>query len=1235
MVASAQSTIYTLFRSGTDNQEKSMTTLGNVGDVGVSFITDSVIYGQHYAFDMENHIFYYIDTANVNVKGFTWDSSVDVFDFSLVGHTPMALAMDVKSDNTRRQLIIVTNNNDEYYNLVFVALNSLGGAENHTIAPLNLGSTSDTLIDRPAVNSYGGKVYVATSNATGIITLFCYSTVGSFDRESAVVITFIYPLESLSYLEYHVTQQVLYGVVLDDTFAPFMGFFNATDYTKLGQAGNMYESFSHVVNYDTNEIYVLSSNGGVSYLTKLPMYCYENATYGYSDLITLGPVFDPVSALFIRYDNNLTCNDVPNAPCILNSTCTLDLQCASGTYCDLGSCHVPRVPVLDMLPPAIKYITRDNIDVVPENVLFNLTITDGPTNMNALLVTNGTNNIVVSFLGDDVTGKYSWFVPIYNSGFVCIMNDTVDNLGTGEFRRTNVGDTCVQIIWDPVPPTLVSIAAKNTSDTNVSPIEFIIEFDEAVVGFTSTNLNLTSCTFVSFTATTDRIFSVLVASSVTYGNVGVAIGADLVTDSAGNKNAANTTVASVFFDSIAPTVVSINTTVVSPMNYTLIPLGISFDEAVTFRPSMLTLVNCILTSSSSPVFGTLYVDVVVTALVEGPVSVTVPAGCITDSAGNANTVTALISFTYDITFTAPVVSFTAGDFTNVNPVAVITFTEAPISLLPNQLHYFGCTPISGTDWDLGTTATTFIVSVLPTGTLLREVNVSVLVPAQVCKDVAGNNNPASNVALIKYDTVLPVPTMTVSTTLTNQFPIDFALSWSEELSIFRPSFVSVVGGVADITQGAIGFGVISVTPSDSTIETDHNVTVTIVANSAEDMASNNNTVTVTRKVRYDTLKPTVSIDAPTHASNDFDITVTFSEPVVSFSSDNVTIVGAAVVVSESFGLGSVFTVRINATEPCAISSGCNITLTVAADMTMDEASNTNKATVVDVIVVYDMLLPVLVSVTNTSDYFNKTSVSPVEYVITFNEPVVLDVGMLNVTNGDITNVAPAASVFSSVHTVTVTPKNTTSTLVIEEVIMEVLVGLGKDRANHTSLGTFYSVLNFDFCALHGGELDCNNDCNGTAVLDAACGSVCAAGKTGVVVGACKTSESFLTSTVGMAAIGGSILLIGGAFIAICKSSKSKKPVKQRSFMDDIAAVGLSFDGVESLSNSHELVISESSSNSTTNDELNLRTLVVDSLDMSFDGQSDSMSNSRGNFTMPAPSATADDRLSEIESIDVL
>jgi len=165
--------------------------------------------------------------------------------------------------------------------------------------------------------------------------------------------------------------------------------------------------------------------------------------------------------------------------------------------------------------------------------------------------------------------------------------------------------------------------------TNVSPIPLTITFNADVTEFELADIDVVNGTAGNL-AGEDDTYTVDITPDVEEGLVTVDIGANVVAEG----NAAAETY-SIYFDSVAPTV-TITSTSTDPTGNSLIPITLTFSEAITGLT--ITEISDALQNGEITYYvaGSDVVSMVVQASGFGEVELTLPADIYVDLAGNLN-----------------------------------------------------------------------------------------------------------------------------------------------------------------------------------------------------------------------------------------------------------------------------------------------------------------------------------------------------------------------------------------------------------------------------------------------------------------------------------------------------------------------------------------------------------------------------------------------------------------------
>ncbi len=542
-----------------------------------------------------------------------------------------------------------------------------------------------------------------------------------------------------------------------------------------------------------------------------------------------------------------------------------------------------------------------------------------------------------------------------------------------------IDNTNVTWTSDRTGPALVITPRSNA--TNASPIVFTFTFNEAVAGFDATKVTVTNGTKSAFAGSGSSY--TLAVNPLSEGNVTVAVSAGACADLVGNLSIADT--ATVQFSNSNPTlVISAPSASFNSANTTL---TFTFSTPVIgFTTSDITVTN----ATKGALSGTgLSYSLVITPVSEGAIGVSVPAAACTDSASNPN-LAATATFAYDVS--APSLSITpTGITTNQNSFTfTLAFSEPVTGFTAGDVQV-----TNGSKGLFSGSGTTYLLTVTPTsdGSVIAEVL------AGAATDVAGNQSTAAS-ATVTSDRTKPSATITPNSGVTAASPINFNITFSENVTGLSASSFSVANGSVGSLTGSGSVYTLTVIPT-----IDGAISITIPANACLD-ANGNGSVGATASVTSDRTGPTVDITPSTQVTNSGPITFTFvfTEPVTGFTAADVTVSQG---VKGSFtGSGTTYSLQVTPTAEGTVS------VSVANGAGFDAAGN--GSVLGSGSAIYDTTNPTVAIAPNSTTL----NTSSIPFVITFSEPVT------GFTNSDITVTGGSKTAFSgsgSSYTVAVNP----------------------------------------------------------------------------------------------------------------------------------------------------------------------------------------------------------------------
>ena len=299
---------------------------------------------------------------------------------------------------------------------------------------------------------------------------------------------------------------------------------------------------------------------------------------------------------------------------------------------------------------AVAQVDPTNVSPINFTVVFNKPVT-GFTNADVVLTgTAGATTAVVTGTGATYNVEAS---GMSGSGTVIASipaGRVVDSANNGNIASTSTDNT---VTYDISAPTAtINQAAAQADPTNSSPVNFTVEFNEPVFGFTSNDITLggTAGATTAVVSGSGTTYNVAVGGMVTDGTVTAALGAAVVTDVTGNSNvAATSTDNEVTYNTTNPTIlVEKAAGQADPTNLPTIDFTVTFSELVVgFTNTDVVLggtagANNVVITGAGPVY-----TVTVSGMTnDGTVTVSVPAGAVTDPSSNPNPASTAVTVTY-------------------------------------------------------------------------------------------------------------------------------------------------------------------------------------------------------------------------------------------------------------------------------------------------------------------------------------------------------------------------------------------------------------------------------------------------------------------------------------------------------------------------------------------------------------------------------------------------------------
>ena len=577
------------------------------------------------------------------------------------------------------------------------------------------------------------------------------------------------------------------------------------------------------------------------------------------------------------------------------------------------------------------------------------------------------------------------------------------------FDRTTPGPT---LSTDEASPTNAASATVTVDfGEPIDPATFTLG-DVSVSGGTASNLAQEGATTQQYTFT---------LTPGADGEVTATIPADRVMDIADNDNTASN-VLRVTFDRTTPGP-TLSTTETSPTNAASVTVAVDFGEPIETSPRPPSR----WTTSPSPA-GTppswprmarrpKTYTFTVTPSSDGQLTVTIPADRVMDHADNSNTASNPLSVTFDRVAFSPALSTSAASPTNAASVTVTVDFGEPINGTTFTLDDISVTGgiASGLAQE-GATTQKYTFTVTPSS----DGQLTVTIPADRVKDLAGNSNTASGQLPVTFDRTTPGPTLsTDAASPTNAASVTVAVDFGKPIdpATFTLDDISATGGTAsDLTHSSANQNfTFTLTPG-----ADGEVTATIPADRVMDIADNDNTASNVLRVTFDSAAPgpTLSTDAasPTNAAS-VTVAVDFGEPIddATFTLDDISVTGGI-----ASGLAQEGVTTQKYTFTVTPSSDGQLTVTIPADRVMDHADNSNTASN-PLSVTFDR---VAFSPALSTSAASPTNAASVTVTVDFGEPIngtTFTLDDISVTGGIASGLAQEGATTQK-YTFTVTPR---------------------------------------------------------------------------------------------------------------------------------------------------------------------------------------------------------------------
>ena len=237
------------------------------------------------------------------------------------------------------------------------------------------------------------------------------------------------------------------------------------------------------------------------------------------------------------------------------------------------------------------------------------------------------------------------------------------------------------------------------------------------------------------------------------------------------------------------------------------------------------------------------------------VNATIPAGNLTDVAGNGNADSNVLQVTFDRTPPVPELSTDAASPTNAASVTVTVEFGEPVDAATFTLPDVSVDGGSAANLAHTSGNRTFTFTLTPDSDGMANGTVNATIPAGSLTDIAGNNNTASNVLQVTFDRTgfgATLSTDAVSPTSADSIPVKVVFDEPINAATFALPDVSVEGGTASDLLHTSGNQTFTFT---MTPDSDGMVSAAIPAGSVTGTSGNGNAASNQLQVTFDRTAP--------------------------------------------------------------------------------------------------------------------------------------------------------------------------------------------------------------------------------------------------------------------------------------------------------------------------------------------------------------------------------------------
>ncbi|MCM2372822.1 Ig-like domain-containing protein, partial [Aporhodopirellula aestuarii] len=518
-----------------------------------------------------------------------------------------------------------------------------------------------------------------------------------------------------------------------------------------------------------------------------------------------------------------------------------------------------------------------NTNTIPVSVNFGKALTQ--FGLNEVTVLGGTASNLTTI--DAASGRYAFTVTGSSDGQVSVLiaggvvQDAAGN-------RNAASGTLVRTI-DRVAPR-PTITANTSALSNKNVFDVSVNFGETVSGFTLSDVVAVGATLTNLQPLGDGLYRMTATAGE--GNVSLNIPASAATDDANNASLAATPL-TLTVDSVGVTP-TLSSTVAGLSNSASFVVAIDFAEAVTgFALADLTVLNGTASNLITNDAATGKYTVTIAPIVDGSVTVLLPANAVTDAAGNGNLAATPLVRSIDRTVPTVVLTTDQPSTTNKTSFDVIAEFGEPITgLAKSDLTITGA--VASDPILVSPGRYRFTITAVPG-------DFSLSIAAGEVTDLAGNANTASNTLSLIVDTTAIVPVVvTTAPSVVTSDSFDISIRFGTTVTSFDAADIIVAGGIVEELKEVVaetGEYTATITPI-----VDGAVTLSIPSGAAVDLAGNVSATSNVITRRFDRSAPSAMLSFLTlvPGQKSREVEIVFSEPVVDFNPSDLVVSGGNV-----------------------------------------------------------------------------------------------------------------------------------------------------------------------------------------------------------------------------------------------------------------------------------------------------------------------------------------------------